>query len=110
MYTMPIRLIILDYAGDVDSVIIPLLTWLKVREPGMDPQNTISFEAELLNNNSFDLSITLNITERVIVKETDAGLDIEHVLPEAPLQMNDDAEWQVFPDLNGHQEDIDGDQ
>src|SRR5690554_5393237 len=84
MYTLPIRLIVLDYAGSVDDIIIPILAWLKVREPGFDPQNTISFEAELLNNKSYDISVTVNVTERVIVKPKESGLDIEHVLPEPP--------------------------
>src|SRR5690554_4234186 len=32
MYTLPIRLIVLDYAGSVDDIIILILAWLKVRE------------------------------------------------------------------------------
>ena len=56
MYVMPIRLIVLDYAGDVDDIVIPILTWLKLREPGLNPTDTISFEAEMLNNNSFEQS------------------------------------------------------
>lgn len=104
MYVMPIRLIVLDYAGDVDDIVIPILTWLKLREPGLNPTDTISFEAEMLNNNSFDLSISLNITERVIVKTTDSGNDVEHVLPGAPLAMNPDAQWQVeAEDTRGEQ-------
>ena len=110
MYTMPIRLIITDFGGDVDDIMVPILSWLKVREPGLDPANTISFEAELLNNSCFDLSITLNITEHVIVKAVDGALDIEHVLPDPPLTMNDDAEWQVIADLQGYPESVDGDQ
>ena len=108
-YTLPVRLIVTDYAGDVDEIIIPILSWLMVREPGSDPQNTISFEAELLNNNSYDISITVNITERVIVKTTEAGIDVEHVLPDPPLEMNSDAQWQIIADLHGLTETVDGD-
>ena len=61
-YTLPVRLIITDYAGNVDDIIIPVLSWLQIREPGFDPQNSISFEAELLNNNSYDIIVTINIT------------------------------------------------
>lgn len=108
-YTLPVRLIVTDYAGEVDNIIIPILSWLQVREPGMDPRNTISFEAELLNNNSYDISVTVNITERVIVKATAAGLDVEHVLPEPELAMNEDAEWQIISDLHGLGEPVPGD-
>lgn len=108
-YTIPVRLIITDYAGDVDNIIIPILSWLQIREPGFDPQNTLSFEAELLNNNSYDISVTVNVTERVIVKATEAGLDVEHVLPEPPLEMNEDAQWQIIADLHGLTEPVAGD-
>lgn len=110
MYTLPIRLIITDFTGNVDDIILPILSWLQVREPGFDPANTISFEAELLNNNSYDISITVNITERVIVTSTEAGLVADHVLPEPPLEMNSDAEWQIIADLHGLAEPVDGDQ
>ena len=110
MYTLPIRLIITDFTGNVDDIILPILSWLQVREPGAEPQNTISFEAELLNNNSYDISITVNITERVIVTSTVDGLVTEHVLPEPPLEMNSDAQWQIIADLHGFAEPVDGDQ
>lgn len=110
MYTLPIRLIITDFTGNVDDIILPILSWLKIREPGFDPANTISFEAELLNNNSYDISITVNITERVIVTSTEEGLVTEHVLPEPPLEMNSDAEWQIIADLHGLTEPVEGDQ
>lgn len=109
MYSLPIRLIVLDYAGSVDDIIIPILSWLKIREPGFDPSNTISFEAELLNHNSYDISVTVNITERVIVQATPTGLAIEHVLPEPPMEMNADAQWQVIADLHGFSEDVEHD-
>lgn len=108
-YTLPVRLIVTDYAGEVDEIIIPILSWLQYREPGLDPSNTLSFEAELLNNNSYDISVTVNITERVIVKATEAGLDVEHVLPEPPMAMNGDAEWQIISDLHGLAETVPGD-
>ncbi|MBK1874585.1 phage tail protein [Marinobacter sp. 1-3A] len=109
-YTLPVRLIVTDYAGEVDHIIIPILSWLQIREPGHDPMTTLSFEAELLNNDSYDISVTVNITERVIVKATPAGLDVEHVLPEPPLVMNDDAEWQIISDLHGLSEPVENDQ
>lgn len=108
-YTLPVRVIITDFSGSVDSVVIPILAWLEYREPGADPENTISFEAELLSNNAFDLAITVNISERVIVTATEAGLGVEHVLPEPEMQMNPDAEWQIIMDLHGLEEPVAGD-
>lgn len=107
-YAIPVQIIVTDYAGNVDDLILPILSWLQVREPGHDPMNTIRFEAELLNNNSYDIAITVSITERVIVKATDAGLDVEHVLPEPPMEM-DASEWEIIMDLHGLKEDVDFD-
>ncbi|MEX0738176.1 MAG: phage tail protein [Pseudohongiella sp.] len=109
MYSLPVRLIVTDFSGNVDELILPILSWLKVRQPGHDPTTTISFEAELLNNDSYDISITVNISETVLVRSTDAGLDVEHLLPEPTLEMNEDAEWQIIADLHGYAEPVDGD-
>jgi len=108
-YTIPARIIVTDYTGDIDFLIVPILSWLSYREPGIDPQNAISFEAEILNNESWDLSVTVNITERVIVKTVPEGLDVQHVLPDPPLEMNDDAEWQIIMDLHGLTEPVTSD-
>lgn len=107
-YSIPVQIIVTDYAGNVDDLILPILSWLKVREPGHDPMNTIRFEAELLSNNSYDIAITVNVTERVIVKATEAGLDVEHVLPEAPLEI-DATEWEIIADLHGVKEGVESD-
>ncbi|MBB5320472.1 phage tail protein [Marinobacter oulmenensis] len=108
-YTLPVRLIITDFSASMDSVMVPLLAWMSYREPGLDPENSISFEAEILSNNTYDIAITVNITERVIVRATEAGLEVEHVLPEPAMQMNDDAEWQIISDLQGFNEPVAGD-
>jgi len=107
-YAIPIQIIVTDYAGNVDDLVLPILSWLQVREPGHDPMNTIRFEAELLNNNSYDIAITVNVTERVIVKATEAGLDVEHVLPEAPMEI-EATEWEIIMDLHHFKEDVDFD-
>ncbi len=108
-YTLPIRIIVTDYSGNLDNLILPIISWLSYREPGADPQRTISFEAELLNNDSYDISITVNVTERVIVTALETGLQTEHVLPEPEMEMNPDAEWQIIMDLHGLKEPVDYD-
>ncbi|WP_375170714.1 phage tail protein [Marinobacter sp.] len=109
MYTLPIRIIVTDYSGEMDELVLPILSWLAYREPGADPQRTISFEAELLNNNSYDIIITVNVTERVIVTALETGFKTEHVLPEPEMAMNPDAEWQIIVDLHGFNEPVESD-
>lgn len=94
--TMPLRVIITDFKGSADSLIIPIIEWLQVREPGFDPASTLSFESEIIDSETSDIMLSIQISERVIVKDkAGGGYDIEHVLPAIPWQMNPDAELEI---------------
>lgn len=105
-YQVPVRLIVTDYRGELDDIVIPVLDWLRVREPGFNPRTAVSLEAEILSNDSYDISLTVNITEHVIVSVVEGKRVIEHVLPDPPLEMDPGAAWEVIPDLQGAQEDV----
>lgn len=93
---MTAKIIVTDWEGSSDDIIIPILEWMRVREPGRDPENSIRFEAEILNSGRVDLLVELDLLERVIVKhKEDGGYDITHVLPPSPLEMNADASLQI---------------
>lgn len=94
-YTMPVKIIVTDWRGSADDIVVPVLEWMQVREPGMDQKNAISFETEILNSKAMDLMLTLQITERVIVKDTELGREITHVLPPPAPEMNPDASLQI---------------
>lgn len=94
-YTMPLTVIITDWQGSVDELVITLCEWLVVREPGFDPETALSFETEVLDNGKLDLLFRLQITERVIVNIENGERTIQHVMPEPPLQMNADASLQM---------------
>ncbi len=87
-YSYTLNLILTEFAGHPDAVAIPLFAWVLVnqrelmenQEKGRD---AIKFEADILDNSKVDLSITLPLTERVIVKQqADGTLDVDH--PEEP--------------------------
>lgn len=105
-YLMPIQLVITDWRHPVDDIMLPVLEWLSVREPGFDPKSTISFDAEIIDKETTDLSIKLNVTERVIVKFANGVRTITNVLPEAPLQMNPDAQWAFTVEAPGESYDV----
>lgn len=101
-YAYTLNLILTDYAGDPDAVMVPLLMWVRVNQAELmdnadQRQSGISFEADILDNDSCDLSIKLALTERVIVKDTGGGvLSITHAdepQPEARLQAT---HWQLY--------------
>lgn len=92
-YTMPISIIITDWQGSIDEVVIALCQWLSVREPGFDPEETLSFECEATAQDKMDIMFTVQVSERVIVTfdaETQTQT-ISHVLPEPELEMAADA-------------------
>lgn len=82
-YNYQLQLIITDYAGHPDTLMIPLLDWLRVNQHDLlanfeKNQDAIQFDAEIMANDLVDLSISLPLTERVIVKQVDGGLSVNH--------------------------------
>lgn len=71
-YQYTLNLIMTDLAIHPDHVLVPLLAWIKHYQPDMAP-DAIRFEAEIINAESVDLSITLPLTERVLV-----GLNVDN--------------------------------
>lgn len=76
-YHYTLNLILLDYAGDADPVMLAVLEWARLNQPDLlDNQEKrrrgIEFEVDHLNNSTFDLSIKLHLVEEVVVGR-DAG-------------------------------------
>ena len=77
-YEYKLNFILTEYAGDLDAVMIPLLDWMRVNQHEQmanleKNKEAFKFETVLLDNHTVDLSMTLSITERVIVKRKDDG-------------------------------------
>ena len=108
LYKIPARVIVTDYRGAADDIVIPVLEWLQIHEPGLDPTNTLRIEVEILDNKTIDLALTIRLTERVIVKEENGQRTIRHVLPDPELQMNSDAAWSIEADSASRPEPADG--
>lgn len=115
-YQYTLNIIVTDFSGHSDAIIVPLLDWLRLHQPELmtNPdrrQNGVRFDVEFLNQQTIDLSIELDLTERVIVQRDDHGkLNAEHVGeppdPSLPLQPEafelwadgqPIASWQVRP-------------
>jgi hypothetical protein len=87
-YAYDLNLILTGFAGELDAVMIPLLDWVRIHQNELlvnldKSKEAFKFETEILSNHTVDLSLTLPITERVIVKRLDDGtLDI--TFPDEP--------------------------
>lgn len=84
-YSFDLQIILTNFAGHPDSVMLPLLGWLSVNQSdlleNLDKVKTgIQFEADIIDTSKVDLSLTLPLTERVIVgKDADGNTTIKHV-------------------------------
>ncbi|NWD44442.1 phage tail protein [Pseudomonas yamanorum] len=77
-YSFDLQIILTEFAGHPDSVILPILGWLSVNQSELlenldKVKNGIRFEADILDKDKVDLSLTLPLTERVIVGKDDQG-------------------------------------
>jgi hypothetical protein len=83
-YSFDLQVILTDFAGHPNSVMLPVLGWLKVNQADLlenlnKSAEGIQFEADILDNSKVDLSLTLPLTERVIVsKDADGYTTIRH--------------------------------
>ncbi|MFJ7315610.1 phage tail protein [Pseudomonas sp. NPDC098747] len=76
-YSFDLQVILTDFAGHPDAVMLPLLGWISVNQSELlenlnKSADGIKFEADILDNSKVDLSLTLSLTERVVV-----GVDAE---------------------------------
>lgn len=99
-YHYSCNLIVTDYAGHSDALIIPILAWLREQQPEMllnreRMTDGFRFEADILNNGCCDLSIKLALSERVGVKEMTGRIEATH-WNEPALDPHDGIQWQLF--------------
>jgi hypothetical protein len=91
---------VIDFAGHPDQLVVPLLAWLRQHQPELftnadKREDAIKVESELLAGDLYDLMITVQLTERVIVKQTEQGIGWEHV-EEPPEDPDDGITWELF--------------
>lgn len=113
-YAYDLQIILTDFAGHPDSIMLPLLGWLQVNQSELmtnleKSADGIKFEADIIDNSKVDMSLTLPLTERVLVKKQDDGThSLKHAAEpqytpyeaiEGPIQVFANgilvAEWQA---------------
>ncbi|AUY25607.1 phage tail protein [Mixta calida] len=102
-YQYQLNLVITDYADDIDLVMVPVLAWLHENQPDImateEKRRTgFTFKADVLSDTLCDISIDLQLTERVIVKQDGDALHVNHI-GEPPLPDNVNRPLQLY--VNG---------
>ncbi|MCP9760043.1 phage tail protein [Aquitalea sp. S1-19] len=99
-YRYTCNIIVTDYAGHSDALIIPMLAWLRENQPELllnreRMADGFRFEADILNNGGCDLSIKLALTERVGVKESAGRVEATHY-GEPALDPHAGIDWALY--------------
>lgn len=100
-YRYSVNLVLMDYAGDQDAVIVPIIAWIAEHQPELlqrQDSEPFGFESEWLAQDKQDLSITIDLTERVAVQRVAGGITTEHLADTLPPDIFPGAEgarlWQ----------------
>lgn len=101
LYTLNVT--ITDYSGDLDLLIVPINAWLRENQPDImttdeGKRNGFTYFADLNNHDSIDISFSLRLTERVIVKQVDKALHVKH-LSEPPIPQPVERPMELY--ING---------
>ena len=71
-YAYTLQLVALDFSADLSAIVVPLLAWLRLNQPELAANadlaaKSIRFEAQYLSTSNLDLTIEVDLTERIIV-------------------------------------------
>lgn len=89
-YRYTLQLIVTDYADPADTLTVPLLVWISTNQhdliADLNKRDTaLAIRAEIIDHNTADIEITLQLSERVLVNpKAGGGFECEH-LPEPEL-------------------------
>lgn len=95
-YQYTLNIIITDYPHHADRVILPMLAWLRRHQPDIfenheKSNEAIRFQVEIVNQQTVDISIEVDLSERVIVTHEGNRLIAQHQiiddLPDLPREM-----------------------
>ncbi|WP_051272806.1 phage tail protein [Sphingomonas phyllosphaerae] len=86
-YRYTANLVAQDFSGSPDEIIVPVLAWIARHQPELMAKpngEPIAFEAELLDADTSDLSLTIELSERVKVEVLPNGdRSITHISDDA---------------------------
>lgn len=107
-YAYTLNLIVTDFSGHADSIIVPLLAWLRQNQPDLflnhnNQTDGITFEADLISHSSADISFKIKLTESVYVgvsqdtnTPTTSIATIKHLPEPAIEEYVDIGHWQII--------------
>lgn len=101
-YRYIVHALVMDFAGDSDAVFVALVEWARANQPDLvtnagERGHGITFEVDILNHTTVDLSVKLQLTEGVAVSTgPDGERVIEHV-DDSQASADHDFTWGSQP-------------
>ncbi|MDU1181649.1 MAG: phage tail protein [Citrobacter sp.] len=88
-YTL--NVVVTDFTDDFDLLLVPVLAWLREQQPDImtseeGRKKGFTWYADINTDQSFDVSISLLLTERTIVKQVDNALHVNCVSEPPPAE------------------------
>ncbi|MBU9829238.1 phage tail protein [Rahnella sp. FC061912-K] len=102
-YTLDI--VVTDYTGDINLLIVPVNVWLREHQPDImtteeGKKRGFTFVADINSDDSKDVRMSLQLTERTIVKEVDRRINVTPLdEPPPPVPVHRPMELYVHGEL-----------
>jgi hypothetical protein len=87
-YRFTATIVVQDYAGDLDLIFLPLLAWVAENQPELlrrQDAEPFTFEVDLLDQETRDVEISIELIERVKVEQQGEDWAVTH-LSDEPLR------------------------
>lgn len=99
-YRYTLNILAFEYAGSPSAVMIAIIAWLAIHQPDLltANQDAFDFDVDVLDNDSVDMAIRLELTESVsVTAREDGGYDLQHLAEPDPLFADDFAPEPLLP-------------
>ncbi|MGM1347744.1 phage tail protein [Serratia liquefaciens] len=100
MYLYPIQVLAMDFPGQLDDLMLPLLAWVWENQPDLllNPDNNkkIEFDADIVSDDSADILLKVPVWERVMVTIENGKPVAQHLAEDKPRFCGGD--WQMVFD------------
>lgn len=86
-YTL--NVVVTDFTGEIDLLLVPVLAWLREQQPDImttdeGRKKGFTWIADINNDSSMDISISLLLTERTRVSQVGDALYVDNIPEPAP--------------------------
>lgn len=90
------NIIVQNYSGGANKLFYWVLLWLAKNIPNHPPE-ALKWQADILNQHSTDLSLTLELNEIIKAKNTDQGVQLNYCgQPQVETEMLSAKEWSLY--------------